>query len=127
MRGETAFPPSVKRRFLVRRNAVVCMCKTAFLPPPLYEVRAVRHNESETPVLPGSLEWPRIANLRYTVCKAPPILFVPARSFRSFADSFLLVAVLPVRFDIQKIFSVKGAPAFGFDIIVDNERIFRFG
>ena len=61
------------------------------------------------------------------VCKAPPILFVPACSFRSFADSFLLVAVLPVRFDIQKIFSVKGAPAFGFDVIVDNERIFRFG
>ena len=65
-----------------------------------------------------NLESLLAGSLHYTVCKELPTLFVLAGSSFFPVDSF--------HFDIQKIFSMKGAPAFGIDVVIDDKCVLRF-
>ena len=61
------------------------------------------------PVPPGSLRSPRRANLRCIVGRAFPTLCVLRAS----------------SFGTEEIFGVECPPAFGFEVVVDDERVFR--
>ena len=61
------------------------------------------------PVPPGSLRSPRRANLRCIVGRAFPTLCVLRAS----------------SFGTEEIFGVECPPAFGFEVVVDDERVFQ--
>ena len=72
-------------------------------------VRGVRRSGRGIPVPPGSLRSPRRANLRCIVGRAFPTLCVLRAS----------------SFGTEEIFGVECPPAFGFEVVVDDERVFR--
>ena len=102
---ETAFPVFIKRRFVHTETAwTVCVKRRG-----LQSFRGVRRSGRGIPVPPGSLRSPRRANLRCIVGRAFPTLCVLRAS----------------SFGTEEIFGVECPPAFGFEVVVDDERVFR--
>ena len=117
---ETAFPVFIKRRFVHTETAwTVCVKRRGLQSlrggggvPACHRpaaVRGVRRSGRGIPVPPGSLRSPRRANLRCIVSRAFPTLCVLRAS----------------SFGTEEIFGVECPPAFGFEIVVDDERVFR--
>lgn len=115
---ETAFPVFIKRRFVHTETAwTVCVKRRGLQSlrggggvPACHRpaaVRGVRRSGRGIPVPPGSLRSPRRANLRCIVGRAFPTLCVLRAS----------------SFGTEEIFGVECPPAFGFEVVVDDERV----